>query len=287
MSAMFFVVRYLGYPVAIVQAFGGSSLWFGSNSLTQEMSSCTAIFLFMTWGFAFFILVTDREPYTYYRDNGGMNGSAFAVVMLLRVYAMYNRSRIMLSILILVYIPATAIHLVLTGIVNNPNTHLSVTAMELINTKSCAFAYSDGTYLLTYINVSRTVISVVLCVLAVSQFLRHSWERRRALGRWQTNRYMKLLVQESILYFVVDVLYNVVALILGTSTLLTVGEQIFGGSSTVAPYILAPRLIISVREVHSKIIGEDMDGGFGLQSERFSTSRRDREDDWGTLDGDN
>jgi len=247
MSAMYFVVRYLGYPIAIIQSFGGSSLLFGSDSF------CAAIYIFMIWGFAFFILVTD-------------------LIMILRVYAMYHRSRIILGVLLLVYIPTTIIHLVLTGIANNPNTHLSVAAVEVFNTKSCAFAYSDATNLLMYINVSRTVISVVLCIFSVAKFWRHSLERHRTLGRWQVNRYMKLLVQGSILYFVADVLYNIVALMLGISMLRTVGAQIFGGTSSIAPYIIAPRLIISVREIHSRITGEDPDSGFGLASERFSTS---------------
>jgi hypothetical protein len=40
----------------------------------------------------------------------------------------------------------------------------------------------------------------------------------------------------------------------------------------VAPFLLAPRLIIGVREFYSQIVGEHIDTGFGLRSQCISTS---------------
>ncbi|KAF9232303.1 hypothetical protein BU15DRAFT_67586 [Melanogaster broomeanus] len=156
----------------------------------------------------------------------------------------------------------------------NPKTHLSVTDVEVINMNVCVVSHSGGTKLFVYIGVSQTVTSVVPCFFAVAQFIRHSREMHKALCKWQPNRYMKLLVQESILYFIVVLTFDMVDLLLGgTSTLLSGTTQIVSGIfSAFTPFILVPRLIISVREFHSHYDGEHIDSGFGLRSQRFSTS---------------
>ena len=47
------------------------------------------------------------------------------VVMVLRVYAMWNRSRAILGILLFVYVPQIIISVVWEGIYNNPGGNLS------------------------------------------------------------------------------------------------------------------------------------------------------------------
>ncbi|KAF9225013.1 hypothetical protein BS17DRAFT_60662 [Gyrodon lividus] len=266
MSTVFFVIRYCGLPVAMIQAFGGSSLWFGSDIVR------TVLYELLAWGYVVFIFVTD-------------------LVMILRVYAMYNRSRITVGLLLLVYVPATTIQLVSTAIINNPKTNLSVREGEVFDVKLCVVSHSDGTALLTYVNVSRTLMNVVLCFFVIARFIRHSLEMHKLLGKWQSNRYMKLLVQESIFYFVINLLYNTVGIIAGSSTTLSGTAQIiFAVPSEVAPFMLAPRFIISVRELHSRVTGEHIDSGFGLHSQCFSiggivfASPEGREGDWSAVE---
>jgi len=188
--------------------------------------------------------------------------------MILRVYAMYHRSRIVLWILLLVYIPAMTIQLVLTPILNNTSTHLFVSELEEFNVKLCVVSFSGGKDLHMYINIARTVVSVVLCFFAIAQFIGHSRVQHEVFGRWQANRYMKLLAQQSILYFIVNLIYNVVGLIESTSTML-VGPAHIILVVFVAPYILGPRLIIGVREFHSRTVGEHIDSGFGWREQHF------------------
>ncbi|KAF9230112.1 hypothetical protein BU15DRAFT_69476 [Melanogaster broomeanus] len=88
-------VRYFALSVAMVQSFGA------------------AIYLFMIWGYIIFQFVTD-------------------LMLILRVYAMYNRSRIVLGILLSIYIPAMIILVITTALLDNPKTHLSVTDVEVI-----------------------------------------------------------------------------------------------------------------------------------------------------------
>ncbi|KAF9233817.1 hypothetical protein BU15DRAFT_79740 [Melanogaster broomeanus] len=235
-SVMYLVLRYLGLLVGMMQAFG------------------TVIFLFMIWGSAIVTVVTD-------------------LMFILRIYAMYNRSRIVLFILLLAYIPTMIILLVLTGIVNNPQIHVSVINVEAINMELCVASYDVGTELFTYMRAFSTAINGVLCSFAVVLFIRHSLEMHKVLRKWQSNRYMKLLVQEGILYFVVILLHHVLTWVMGSLTLFSgIAQLVLAGPVAIAPYILAPRFILGVRDFHSRILGEHVDSGFGLHSQCFSVS---------------
>ncbi|KAF9232306.1 hypothetical protein BU15DRAFT_81397 [Melanogaster broomeanus] len=236
-SVMYIVLRYLGLLVVMVESFG------------------TAMFLFTAWGGNIFSIVIH-------------------LVFILRVYAMYNRSRIVLGILLFVYIPTTISILVLFGIINNPKTHfLSITDVEVVNMELCTSSYNGGTKLIISQRVLSTVVNGVLCSFAIVQCIRYSLEMHKVLGKWQSNRYMKLLVQESILYFVMILLINIIALIQTLATLSGTVQLMLVVLSSFPPYIVGPHLILSVREFHSRILGEHIDSGFGLHSQRFSTSR--------------
>ncbi|KAF9233815.1 hypothetical protein BU15DRAFT_79738 [Melanogaster broomeanus] len=210
--------------------------------------------LFITWGSFIYIIVIH-------------------LVFMLRVYAMYNRSRIVLGILLFVYIPTTISQLVLVGILNNPKTHLSVTDIEVVNMELCTGSYNGGTEFIISLRVLSTVVNGVLCSFAVVQSIRYSLEIHKVLGKWQSNRYMKLLVQESILYFVMILLLNIMTLIQTLATLSGTVQLVLEALAQFPPYIVGPHLILSVREFHSRILGEHIDSGFGLHSQRFSTSR--------------
>ncbi|KAF9232299.1 hypothetical protein BU15DRAFT_67583 [Melanogaster broomeanus] len=100
---------------------------------------------------------------------------------------------------------------------------------EVINMELCIPSYNVGTELSLYIYVCSTAISVVLCSFAIVQFIRHSLGMHKALGKWQSNRYMKLLVQESILYFMAILLRSVLAWMVGSSTVFSGTAQLVLG----------------------------------------------------------
>ncbi|KIJ64936.1 hypothetical protein HYDPIDRAFT_28282 [Hydnomerulius pinastri MD-312] len=237
MSMMFLVIRYFG--------------------LTAAMSYIDTSFIneSVNWANLFFKAVAD-------------------LVMILRIHAMYNRSRLVLGILLAVYISAIIFPAVSLGIYFNPNTHLSV---EVINVVLCTIVLNVPSQLTIYLYVPELVLSSLLCIFALVRFVTHALEMRRALGKWQSNRYMKLLVQESILYYIVGLYFNIMDLVWFVTLAQTSG---FPGNlilvpmalSLIGPYVLAPRLVISVREFHSRVVGEDIDSGFGLGSQRLSIS---------------
>jgi hypothetical protein len=147
--------------------------------------------------------------------------------MILRVYAMYNRSRRILAILLVTYIPAVVLSIVFDCLhydLNNlylsgnvqVNHRLSAHSTSPLSptlffqwllrwrtSKFCVVAINDIAHIQLHIRpVARLVIGTLLCILAVAKFVRQSLEMHKALKQWRSDRYMKLFVRESILYFI-------------------------------------------------------------------------------------
>ncbi|KAF9238044.1 hypothetical protein BU15DRAFT_75440 [Melanogaster broomeanus] len=195
--------------------------------------------------------------------------------MLLRVYAMWNRSKILLGILIALYIPAVVITLVVNGMYANPSSGLQMAIQEapLSNEWICEIIGAEpasNVYLTTALQI---LLSALFCILSMVQFVKHSLELHRVLGKWKWNRYMKLLVQESVIYFLVNLIYNIAVLLYNFVGWLPGTVVPFAVAMlTFTPFILAPRLIISVRELDSRVVGQHIDSGFGLGSQLLSGS---------------
>ncbi|KAF9232814.1 hypothetical protein BU15DRAFT_67131 [Melanogaster broomeanus] len=136
---------------------------FGRNS-----PRCTVLSLAGNWAFLVFLAIAD-------------------FLMILRVYAMYNRSRMVLNILFVTYIP-TIVLLVYGTVEQNPKTNLSVTDPEVLDVSFCAVDYIDASSLVTYIFIPRFILGGFLCILALAQFVRQSLEMHRAIQRWRSNR---------------------------------------------------------------------------------------------------
>ena len=84
----------------------------------------------MQWIGTLYILAVDRES-----PPGAISSvlNSAIVMMLLRVYAMWNRSKFILRVLLLIFIPLNIIGFVLTGVLDNPNTYLSGMCENLLD----------------------------------------------------------------------------------------------------------------------------------------------------------
>ncbi|KAF8122281.1 hypothetical protein EV363DRAFT_1182873 [Boletus edulis] len=178
-STMFIVVRYIGLCWIVTAALFYSSLVPGPVEVGKVM------YLLYIWGFIVCLSTAD-------------------LLMILRVYAMWNRSRTILCVLLLVYIIQTLITVVLEGIYDNPNTHLSVTAIQILDFPVCGASVNNLSYTLYYVAL-RLVLSALLAILAVFQTLKQSFEMYKATKQWQPNRYMQKLAKDGILYLIVYV----------------------------------------------------------------------------------
>ncbi|KAF8547043.1 hypothetical protein OG21DRAFT_1573935 [Imleria badia] len=181
---------------------------------------------------------------------------AAAVVMILRLWAMYNRSKIILRIF------------------------LSLFALELISSLLGAAIYSDARIFSDTIHISicawknhlpsvaivvfilQMTHSAAMCIFAIAQFVRQSLEMYRMTKQWQFSYYMKFLVKQGILYFFY--------ILNGFNISPIVGWQLSGILQYVPMYVLTPRFILSIRELYARDVqgrrGEGIDTGFGLLS---------------------
>ena len=147
--------------------------------------------------------------------------------MILRVYAMWNRSKTILGVLLFIYVPQVLVNVTwelvyarpggtLSGMVWTPSevpavlsntptfSPLSpVTVEQVLDYTFCNYATTAP--LATYRTIPRFVLGSALLILAVIPTLTHSVEMYKLTKRWHTNRTMELLVREGAVYFVVYV----------------------------------------------------------------------------------
>ena len=142
--------------------------------------------------------------------------------MILRVYAMWDRSKMILGVLFFIYVPEVAIAFIFTGIYDNPNAYVSgmyvsnligimkiirqflVTIIQLPNVTYCNYSYDPPVPLFSYLS-PNFILGVILLILALIQTLKQSFHMYNTTKSWQPNQYMKLLVRDGIVYFLVYV----------------------------------------------------------------------------------
>ncbi|KAF9225015.1 hypothetical protein BS17DRAFT_61348 [Gyrodon lividus] len=188
-SILFVVVRYVGCLNAMAGAF------FGSTFVPGPVTVRTVLNLIEVWTFFVFLGVAD-------------------LLMILRVYAMCNRSRIVLTILLVIYIPIIILLVVPIMYITTQKFNISVTVPEVVNVKLCV-VISNPTSLsscLCHLHLHSPVHPRCYPLHSRRPPVRQeSLEMHKAIKTWQSNRYMELLVRESILY--ANLIYNVGCLI--------------------------------------------------------------------------
>jgi hypothetical protein len=194
------------------------------------------------------------------------------LMMILRVYAMWNRSRTILRALLFIYIVQTISSGLFAAIYINPNTYLSVTIAGFPDASFCGFVLNVPSNLTVYFMIPRFVLSAVLLILALMRTLTESVAMYRATKQWQPNQYMGLLVKHGIIYFFTSLLYNTTETIL-SGTGFTISSSSMTFLICFVYFLFAaimPRFIISVRELYDRDLrapGQGIDSGFGVSSQ--------------------
>ena len=80
-----------------------------------------------------------------------------------------------------------------------------VTNPQVLGMSFCNVEYNLASKIGEYKYIPRLVLSGFLFVLAVVRLCTEAFQSYRVTGRWQVNRYIKLLVREGVLYFLVYV----------------------------------------------------------------------------------
>ncbi|KAG6377332.1 hypothetical protein JVT61DRAFT_15122 [Boletus reticuloceps] len=174
-STLFVVLRYLGLALAILLGF-----WSGNG--VSYMSS-----LILQWTRLIYIIVAD-------------------VIMILRVSVMFTQPERIRRILFFLYAIVTVNTIVFSAIWYGPHSGFSVQPV-VINAEdgtACRAAYVRSEIPSAYDGIPRGLFDILLLALAIYRFTKHCIETRSMMGRQKVNKYMMLLLEHSVLYFVLN-----------------------------------------------------------------------------------
>ncbi|KAG2341260.1 hypothetical protein BDR05DRAFT_965703 [Suillus weaverae] len=198
----------------------------------------------------------------YYATNGTnlVVAAMLGVIMIARLHAMYQSSRNMLIFLVIIFLAVNIACGVITAIVLK-----DTVGEELIlsGTYMCNYGYEGFQLLTSMVWMLNTVWEVLALCLSVWIAVKHFRELRR-LGPSTGSTIgdcFRVLIKSHVLYFASFVCVSCLQLgylspqLLGSNsmgTLILIGAlQIFLG---VQMFVLGPRLILSVREYHAKLV---------------------------------
>ncbi|KAG1778965.1 hypothetical protein EV702DRAFT_112783 [Suillus placidus] len=234
MTMLYIFIRYIGIPYFVANALRYMSL----VSLTDAVSN-----------------IMD------YAMNGTnvVVAAMFGIIMIARLYAMYQRSRMMLIFLVIIFLAVNIACGVITAIVLK-----YAVAEELILSGSymCNYRFEgDAQLLISMLWMLNTFWEVLALCLSVWIAVKHFRDLRRlGLSTGSTiGDCFRVLIKSHVLYFAsfagVSFLQlgrllksdSMGALILNGAFQILLGVQIF---------VLGPRLILSVREYHAKLVAD-------------------------------
>jgi hypothetical protein len=185
------------------------------------------------------------------------------VIMITRLYAMYQRSRRLLIFLIVTFLPIDIFNVVTLGAIMI-TTNASGEELILSGTYQCSVGYAEDIVLLDSIAWILTIVWEVLTLyLAVWIAIKHFRElRQNSIGGIMRNCFM-VLIETHMLYFAGFAAICCFHLILLRSSALSTNQfspeiQVYYGFleilAVVQMFVLGPRLILGVRKFHAKLL---------------------------------
>ncbi|KAF8549553.1 hypothetical protein OG21DRAFT_1525741 [Imleria badia] len=219
------------------------------ESLEFLPSICEILYISNVWAFLLFL--------------GAAN-----LAMILRVWVMYNRSRIILTTLLIMFSAEVVCTIVVAAMWSDPRITW-LTTMHILDVTMCMveFPLAVWTKAATILEI---MISTTMCTLAIGRFITQSLQMYRVTKQWQLSRYMNLLVQQGIVYFLAVSLFSIMNAVNASKIALPGGwgMVLLLALQSVPMYTLAPRFILGIREMYARDVqgrrGEGIDTGFGL-----------------------
>ncbi|KAG9313379.1 hypothetical protein JVU11DRAFT_5697 [Chiua virens] len=123
--------------------------------------------------------------------------------MILRMWAMYNQSRLIFCTLF-TFLSIEIVSAVVAAAAYIDSKNYRYFTIQLLEYSSC---YEKNTAII-WVEVTlilQVIFAAVLCMLAIIQFVKQSISMYNLTKQWQLNRYINLLVKEGIVYFIMYV----------------------------------------------------------------------------------
>ncbi|KAG1771176.1 hypothetical protein EV702DRAFT_657793 [Suillus placidus] len=223
------------------------------------------------------ILLTDAVSWILYITVNWMYVVLFPmlrIIMIVRLYAMYQQSRKMLIFLVVIFLANT----ILDVVVSIMSTRLT-SGQELIlsGTYVCATAYAGNIILLNSITwISATVWEVLVLFLAVWISVKHFRELRQHSTGGVIEDCFAVLLKSHVFYFVSFVAVSCFNLMVLSPAISVnpnvIGLDFFYGTlqimMVVQMFVLGPRLILGIRDFNAKLV-TDSDAATAMTSIAF------------------
>ncbi|OAX31721.1 hypothetical protein K503DRAFT_56277 [Rhizopogon vinicolor AM-OR11-026] len=220
-----------------------------------------------------FVSLTDTVSLVYFHLRNWMNivvNAILNVIMIIRLYAMYQRSRKMLVFLVVIFLAVQIACVVISAI------HVRYTSAEedtISGMHMCSYhADSQKLSVNEITRILGTAWEILALCLAVWSSVKHFRQLQRPSTRWAVADCFTILIKSHVFYFASFVGVSCLQLSLNFSPTLasiSVGSEIFSGFlqiiTVVQSFVLGPRLILGIREYHAKLV-TDSDDGIGMTS---------------------
>ncbi|OJA12811.1 hypothetical protein AZE42_09581 [Rhizopogon vesiculosus] len=245
MSSLYLVVRYLGLFLAVIGGCWGefSLIVFQPWNLS---SSCHGLIVFIYWGYSAYFCFAEGKLFIAELITHADLSSA--VILIWRLYAISDRSKRLLYVILGVFFPIVALSIGTDIYLYSRPSAFSVYEVVTPTAKYCTLSFNMGPMPAIYTSIPIICYDIFLVVLASATLVKHLKERRDIKIR--PNTYVLLIVRYHIIYFVLNVTNQVLLTILWANVPMPTKRlsELFNDT---APFILAPRLIISIWDTHA------------------------------------
>ncbi|KAG2345756.1 hypothetical protein BDR05DRAFT_960021 [Suillus weaverae] len=222
MTCLYLAVRYFGIFLAMLCA-----CWGGITYIPEQ--SCYALAVLLEWGFSIYFWLAEA-------------------VLIWRLYALYNQSKSILYVLIGLFLLIIALSIGIDIFLYSRPEAFSVKEIVTPNVNYCTSSFNIGPMPAVYASIPVVCFDIFLVVLAVLALVRHLRERREV--QMKPNTYVVLIVRCHIVYFFLNLTNQVLMAVLWANIPPAVMSLSEGFINT-APFIIAPRLIISIWDTHA------------------------------------
>jgi len=222
MSCLYLIVRYLGLFLAMVCGVWGGLIY-------MPESPCYALAVMLEWGFSLYFCFAEA-------------------ILIWRLYALYNRSKRILCVLLGLLLPVVALSIGIDTYLYSRRSAFSVKEISTPVANYCTSSFNLGPMIAIYTSIPIICYDIFLVILAVVTLAKHLKERRTISMR--PNTLLITIVRYHIVYFVLNLTNQILMVILWANIpapVISLSEFFINSM----PFILAPRLIISIWDTHA------------------------------------
>ncbi|KAG2341827.1 hypothetical protein BDR05DRAFT_429510 [Suillus weaverae] len=241
MTYLYLAVRYFGLGLAMICACWGGIMYIPEQVSVSMLSflegfqvdtdSATgyALAVLLEWGFSIYFWLAE-------------------VSLIWRLYALYNQSKFILYVVIGLFLLIVGLSIGSDVFLYSRPEAFSVKEIVIPKASYCTSSFNLGPMPAIYASIPIICYDTFLVILAVLALAKHLRERREV--QMKPNTYVVLIVRCHIVYFLLN-LTNQVLLTVLWANIPPAATSLSEGFINTAPFIIAPRLIISIWDTHA------------------------------------